>query len=103
NSSTACFWLKQVSQAKGGDQHEPWGWRYEFTGTKLQQFPIPDTLPGDRGRLLDELATTLSTTSPKALLDRASGDVADLIAQGQAAWHSTRARMIFEQEELDWE
>src|SRR5262249_26551663 len=39
NSSTACFWLKQVSQPKGGSgigrgiQPEAWEERYEFTGT----------------------------------------------------------------------
>ncbi|WP_202977736.1 BREX-2 system adenine-specific DNA-methyltransferase PglX [Nocardioides daphniae] len=109
NSSTACFWLKQVSHNKGnggiggGIGDEDWEPRYEFTGTKLQEFPLPDTLPSARGRRLDELATTLSATSPSALLDRASDDVAALIARGQVAWHSTRARMVFEQEELDWE
>lgn len=109
NSSTACFWLKQVSHNKGnggiggGIGDEDWEPRYEFTGTKLQEFPLPDTLPGDRGRLLDELATTLGATSPSTLLDRASDDVAGLIAQGQADWQATRARMVFEQEELDWE
>lgn len=110
-SSTACFWLKQVSHNKG-DSTDTKGARvtgdpafdtYEFTGTKLQELPLPATLPSDRGRLLEELATTLSAASPRTLLDETSDEVAELIAQGKAAWHSTRARMLFEQEELDWE
>ena len=42
NSSTACFWLKQVSHNKGnggiggGIGDEDWEPRYEFTGTKLE-------------------------------------------------------------------
>lgn len=109
NSSTACFWLKQVSHNKGnggiggGIGDEDWEPRYEFTGTKLQEFPVPASLPGIRGRLLDDLATALTSTSPRALLERAADDVATRIASGRAEWHSTRARMIFEQEELDWE
>ncbi len=51
NSSSACFWLKQVSQAKAGGgtgrgmQDEGWEERYEFTGTKLQTFPLPLIFP----------------------------------------------------------
>lgn len=45
NSSTAGFWLKQVSQSKGnggvggGISDEFWEHRFEFTGTKLEEFP----------------------------------------------------------------
>ena len=47
NSSTACFWLKQVSHNKGrpgaeqAGADEPWEHRFEFTGTKLEEFPLP--------------------------------------------------------------
>lgn len=51
NSSAACFWLKQVSQSKGGTDNssgggnrwtpEAWIDRYEFTGTKLEEFLSP--------------------------------------------------------------
>ncbi|MGH3223337.1 MAG: BREX-2 system adenine-specific DNA-methyltransferase PglX, partial [Streptosporangiaceae bacterium] len=58
NSSTACFWLKQVSQGKAGSgigrgvQDEEWENRYEFTGTKLEDYPLPADLPLERGREL---------------------------------------------------
>jgi hypothetical protein len=91
NSSTACFWLKQVSQAKAGSgigrgvQDEPWEDRYEFTGTKLEQFPLPSTRPLELGRELDVLAQQLGSATSKDEHD------------------STHARMIALQEELDWD
>ncbi|MBE7325177.1 BREX-2 system adenine-specific DNA-methyltransferase PglX [Nocardioides sp. Y6] len=112
NSSTACFWLKQVSHNKGStvdtkgarQTQVPWEDFYEFTGTKLKEFPLPAALPGATGRRLDELATALTTTSPRSLLsDPSAPDLAAAVARGRAEWAGTRARMIFEQEELDWE
>ena len=47
NSSTACFWLKQNSHNKGrpgaeqAGADEPWEQRYEFTGTTLEDYPLP--------------------------------------------------------------
>src|SRR5690606_20233132 len=67
NSSTACFWLKQVSHDKGGatnsgggSSDQPWSFSYDFTGTKLQEFPLPGSLPLERARELDALAQQLS-------------------------------------------
>jgi hypothetical protein len=74
NSSTACFWLKQVSHAKTGAENssgggnrwspEPWYSFYEFTGTKLQEFPLPSAYPLERARVLDESARRLSGLTP---------------------------------------
>ena len=56
NSSTACFWLKQNSHNKGdggiggGIGDESWEPRYEFTGTTLQDFPLPRALPLELAR-----------------------------------------------------
>jgi hypothetical protein len=124
NTSLACFWLKQVSHNKGnggiggGIGDEDWEPRYEFTGTKLQEFPLPPVLPVDRGRLLDSLAQDLAAVSPgvsvAAVAARyASEDIITtepesqspdaLLANAQQESDHTRARMIFEQEELDWD
>ncbi|MGW4315376.1 BREX-2 system adenine-specific DNA-methyltransferase PglX [Streptomyces sp. NPDC004491] len=108
NSSTACFWLKQVSQQKGGaansgggSSDQPWSFTYEFTGTKLLEFPIPAHLPLDLGRVLDALASDLSAFEPGAVVD--SGTPArDSLDEARAAHSSIRARMIALQEELDW-
>jgi len=107
NSSVACFWLKQVSHSKGnatassGMPDQPWSWNWEFTGTKLQEFPLPASLPGHRASVLDELAIESSKVLPASVL------VAEVswsaIQASRSAWWLTRARMVFEQEELDWE
>ncbi|MFJ8805567.1 BREX-2 system adenine-specific DNA-methyltransferase PglX [Streptomyces sp. NPDC102490] len=108
NSSAACFWLKQVSQGKGGSglgrglQDEEWEERYEFTGTKLQEFPLPAKLPLYLGRLLDAQAQKLAKLEPSAVC-------ADGVPQRQAlddaqAEHAElRRRVIALQEELDWQ
>src|SRR5699024_11817082 len=50
NSSLACFWLKQNSHDKGnggiggGIASSEWERFYEFTGTTLKDFPLPQHL-----------------------------------------------------------
>ncbi|MET7805031.1 BREX-2 system adenine-specific DNA-methyltransferase PglX [Micromonospora chersina] len=108
NSSTACFWLKQVSQSKGnggiggGISDELWEHRYEFTGTKLQEFPLPSAYPLGLSREIDGLAQRLATVSPAAVA--ASGvPTRERLYAAEREWHSVRARMIALQEELDWQ
>ena len=112
NSSTACFWLKQVCHDKGnggiggGIGDEDWEPRYEFTGTKLQQFPLPTSLPLERGRVLDSLAHELGCISPASVLAAwltGTGSLRDALVAAESEWRRLQARMIFEQEELDWE
>ncbi|GAA4256553.1 BREX-2 system adenine-specific DNA-methyltransferase PglX [Dactylosporangium darangshiense] len=108
NSSTACFWLKQVSQGKGGSgmgrgiQPEAWMERYEFTGTKLESFPVPGGSPLARARALDRLSQDLAPVRPSAICaarvpTRLALDVA------KADYIRIRGRMVALQEELDWE
>lgn len=108
NSSTACFWLKQNSHDKGnggyggGIASTEWERFYEFTGTTLQEFPLPKALPLERARTLDTLAQELSAHQPPALIESAT-PTAKLLAASEAAQSSLRGRMIAQQEELDWE
>jgi hypothetical protein len=111
NSSTACFWLKQVSQPKGGDplgdegarvSVEQWSDRYEFTGTKLEDFPLPSVYPLDLARRLDMLARQINALTPMSLVANETPSQKRLVAV-RGNWHSTRARMIALQEELDWQ
>ena len=46
---------------------ESWSDRYEFTGTKLEQFPLPSTLPLEFGRQVDSMAKQLSAVEPSAV------------------------------------
>ncbi|MFF8788821.1 BREX-2 system adenine-specific DNA-methyltransferase PglX [Streptomyces sp. NPDC015125] len=109
NSSTACFWLKQVSQGKGGSglgrghQDEEWEERYEFTGTKLQEFPLPAQLPLPLSRSLDNLAHELATHEPYAICDADEAPTRTRLDAAHEDWARTRQRMIALQEELDWE
>ncbi|QSY50680.1 MULTISPECIES: BREX-2 system adenine-specific DNA-methyltransferase PglX [Streptomyces] len=108
NSSTAGFWLKQVSQSKGnggvggGISDELWEHRFEFTGTKLEAFPLPAAYPASLGTALDTFAQQLSATSPSALVAKTT-PTALALREARDTWHSTRARMIALQEELDWQ
>lgn len=108
NSSAACFWLKQNSHNKGnggiggGIGDESWEPRYEFTGTTLQDFPLPAELPVSRARKLDAMATTLAGYLDSAVPrdGRPMAHVEARMADEEARF---RARMIAVQEELDWE
>ncbi len=113
NSSLSTFWLKQVSHNKGnggiggGIGDEDWEPRYEFTGTKLQQFPLPGALPLERGLALDRYAQELGATTPHAVvaewLKGGSGDLRMTLQAAETRFRQVYGAMIFEQEELDWE
>jgi hypothetical protein len=103
--------MKLVSYPKGGDpvgdegardSAEGWSDRYEFTGTKLQEFPLPPMYPLELARGVDSLAQRLMAVSPAAVAAEATPTRARLAA-AEAKWHATRTRMIALQEELDWE
>jgi hypothetical protein len=111
NSSTACFWLKQESYPKGGDligdsgarvSQVPWSDRYEFTGTTLQDLPLPKALPQMRASKLDALARSLSETQRAAVVAESAPTRADL-DEAREASSQIRRQMIALQEELDWE
>ncbi|MFJ2647157.1 BREX-2 system adenine-specific DNA-methyltransferase PglX [Streptomyces sp. NPDC087420] len=114
NSSTACFWLQQVSHNKGEGGgarvdagysamgSEAWKNSFEFTGTKLQEFPLPDNYPTVLSANLDAAAQQLAATSPLALV---KGEIptASVLREAKTRWTALRGRMIALQEELDWQ
>ncbi|WP_127508171.1 BREX-2 system adenine-specific DNA-methyltransferase PglX [Actinoplanes solisilvae] len=112
NSSTACFWLKQQSQAKGGADNtsgggnrwsaEPWVERYDFTGTTLQEFPLPSSLELGRARLLDQLARGVAVKFHATFSTDSVVPTSQRVDEAGAAIGATKARMIAVQEELDW-
>ena len=113
NSSTACFWLKQVchNKGEGGGARvdagyaamgsEDWKNHFAFNGTNIARLPLPARLPLELARTLDALAQLLSAAAPsetngqaptRALLDERAAQDADL-----------RGQLIALQEELDWD
>ncbi|MFC7794881.1 BREX-2 system adenine-specific DNA-methyltransferase PglX [Streptomyces cinereoruber] len=110
NSSTACFWLKMVSHNKGStvdikgarQSTIPFEDFYEFTGTKLQDFPLPDTYPTSLAIALDGLAQKLSATNPSTLIAK-TNPTSMKLREACDSWLSVRSWMIALQEELDWQ
>ncbi|MFE5215130.1 MULTISPECIES: BREX-2 system adenine-specific DNA-methyltransferase PglX [unclassified Streptomyces] len=108
NSSTAGFWLRQVSHDKGrpgadvAGADEPWEHRFEFTGTKLEEFPLPDNFPTALTSALDDLAQKLALTAPSSLAAKRI-PTTESLREAREQWNSTRRRMIALQEELDWQ
>ena len=108
NSSTACFWLKQVSHGKGnggvneGYRGDEWEEFYEFTGTKLEQFPLPADLPMESGREMDDLARRLGAAEPSAVCV-AGVPTRDRLDAARVEHGRIQGQMIARQEELDWD
>jgi hypothetical protein len=110
NSSTACFWMKQVSHNKGDstDQHgarttgDPAFNTFEFTATGLQQFPIPQENPLRLASQLVKLGEEIAELVPEAIA-RAAPPSAAVLQEARLKWLEIRGQMIALQEELDWE
>ncbi|QIX50567.1 BREX-2 system adenine-specific DNA-methyltransferase PglX [Rhodococcus sp. DMU1] len=108
NSSVACFWLKQNCQNKAGggigrgDSDEHWEQRYQFNGTKVQNFPLPSSYPLEQTRRLDTLAQELATLVPTAVA-AIRVPTTEALAHARTESDRIRALMIARQEELDWE
>ncbi len=117
NSSVACFWLKQVCHNKGTAsdtgvlQGDPERFRYEFDGTKLGNFPLPEMTTTQR-QLLTNLARSLDHGGQELNADW-QAFISQNVAGGRRHLEAalatfcdrreqTRQRMVRWQEELDW-
>jgi len=114
NSSTACFWMKQVFQNKAGSgigrgiQPESWMDRYQYDSTKMGLFPVLDartkTLP--YVSKLDAIAHARSARSPRSVLDgstwKSGAELRRALDELRAADFADLTKMIALQEELDW-
>ncbi|MER2527662.1 MAG: BREX-2 system adenine-specific DNA-methyltransferase PglX [Candidatus Competibacter denitrificans] len=110
NSSTACFWFKQVCHNKGSTVDQQGARQrtaafedfYAFNATKVSQFPLPEQRPLALARTLDDLARQRAAHLPAALFAQTVPTRTELDA-ARAAAESFRNRMIAWQEELDWQ
>jgi hypothetical protein len=112
NSSTACFYFKQVCFPKGGDHQGSegarvrttlWDERYAFNSTQVGGLPLPSGRPLEQARELDRYAQKLQALSPAALIDDATKLTREELEESSLQWHRILARMIGLQEDLDWE
>lgn len=110
NSSTGCFWMKQVFFCKGSTVDTrgarqttvPFEDFWEHDGTKLKSFPLPADRSLPRARRLDELAQELAAVDPATLCE-SQVPTASLLAGAEREAVRIRRLMIAHQEELDWE
>ncbi|WP_317150880.1 BREX-2 system adenine-specific DNA-methyltransferase PglX, partial [Mycobacterium sp. 29Ha] len=108
NSSSACFWLKQNCFNKGnataasGMADQPWSWNWEFTGTTLQDLPLPQSALSPRAHRIDMLASELAGGEPSCVVQSVAMNQMS-VEQAMRVHAESRASMASEQEELDWE
>ena len=113
NSSTACFWMKQIFYPKGGDQMgdggrlsaTEWEDRCEFAGTGLLDLPLPilDQHFASFGRRIDDLAQRRGALLPAHILANAvSPDAVTSLAKAREEDQCLFEQMVALQEELDW-
>lgn len=113
NSSTACFWMKQVFHNKG-DSTDSRGARvtgdpafdtFEYSGTGLKSFPIVTDPKGQVQTIaqrLDHFAQQLANLDPTKVLERTHGPIKPALVAAEADNESLTRQMIALQEELDW-
>ncbi|MDW9414211.1 BREX-2 system adenine-specific DNA-methyltransferase PglX [Sinorhizobium meliloti] len=109
NSSTACFWMKQIFHNKGStvddkgarQRTDPFEDFYEFTGTGLQNFPLAAEHPLDLARTLDVMSQQLAQTMPDSVCAHGV-PTRETLKGARAAWESIHPKMVAIQEELDW-
>jgi hypothetical protein len=122
NSSSACFWMKQVFQTKGssgigrGVYDEAWEKHYEHTGNGLEAFPLPTSRPIALARIMQKVTDEFSAFTPSATISRWS--VVDPTAsdapriwptakraleEARGSWQAAQQHRIALQEDLDWQ
>jgi hypothetical protein len=115
NSSTACFWMKQVFHPKGAtsanrNHPDPERFAHEFSTTGMDKFPLPDGVLHDRklalyaGQLVQLSLERNQETSSGAWMGALSS-AASLVEALAARWRRAdhvRQQMVFLQEEIDW-
>lgn len=107
NSSTACFWFRQVMVDKGnggiggGISNEIWERRTAHNSTNVERFPVATERPLRLAYALDTDAQRLCTNLPAAVCAR-TVPTQDALDAARTEAEGAHARMIALQEELDW-
>jgi hypothetical protein len=109
NSSTACFWMKQVFHNKGSTVDDKGARQttvafenfYQLNGTGLKKFPVTETKPVHLATEMDCLARKRQTHLPAQLIEHFPMSRSAL-DDHQAKAAALLGSMIALQEELDW-
>jgi len=110
NSSTACFWMKQIMNCKGlggqggGIKPEHWSRSMSLPPQQMERYPIPESYRSliPMAKEIDNLAVTAATLLPDSVLRQGVHDVANRLLSARQEFELTRCRMVAFQEELDW-
>lgn len=115
NSSTACFWMKQVFFDKGnggiggGIAAGEWERFFEYDGTKIKAFPCPQSesqAPLGIARSLESLSRAQIADSAGSAIRSAGPAGAEALDAALDAWRTRQVtryhQMVGLQEELDW-
>lgn len=109
NSSTACFWLKQVCHNKGAavddrgarQRTDPFEDFYALNSTNIAHFPVAENLPIVLTRSLDAEACRLAVNLAGAVCARTTPNRA-VLAEALVNTNAALGAMIALQEEIDW-
>ena len=107
NSSTACFYMKQIFHDKGnggyggGIAADTWERFFEYDCTKMKLVPIPDSRPTELAEQVDALAQKLSANEPSSLASE-STPTPDKLEEAKVEQERVFEEMVALQEELDW-
>ncbi|MCA9712333.1 MAG: hypothetical protein KDK70_41235, partial [Myxococcales bacterium] len=110
NSSTACFWMKQVFFEKGATsdrgvlQADEDKFRYEFDGTKLKDLPLPEMAKLQALAPLARIITNAASATTEGDYELALGamDVLEAWRRLDEKASADRRLCVAIQEELDW-
>jgi hypothetical protein len=110
NSSTACFWMKQVMNCKGlggqggGIKPEHWSRQYEYAGTALEAFPVPAAYRAviPLARRLDALAHKRAELRPSRQRIQHCLGCLRAMSLDRVSFEAVTREMVGVQEELDW-
>jgi hypothetical protein len=111
NSSTGCFWLKQVMMCKGnggiggGIGDEKWEPRYALDGSKLKSFPIAEKSPLALTTRLQDCSDILISCLPETVCGEIhfGKEAASISNSSKAKYCQFLNKITALQEELDWQ
>jgi len=110
NSSSVCFWLKQVSQNRGSTVDQKGARQrtaafedfYELGAGIVADVPISESRPIELAQKLDSLARAMAALDPRRMLQRSSSATRAALDTARDEGAHLRHQMIAAQEELDW-